>query len=212
MNAWIASQGWLYIDIYSTLLGTGNALNAAYDYGDTVHWNNAGHNAVYGVITSSIASLGLSVPTNAFFVDSDVTLAANSDSRVPTQKAVKAHVAAQRGSGTSVLGYGVGAGGTVTQATNKATGVTCSEYVATITMNNAALAADTTVSFVLTNTTITADDSVILNHISGGTAGSYLLNARPAAGSATIDVRNITAGSLSEAIVLRATVIKGATT
>ena len=38
--------------------------------------------------------------------------------------------------------------------------------------------------------------------------GAYTLNAQVAAGSATINVRNVTAGSLSEAIVIRYTVIK----
>jgi hypothetical protein len=50
---------------------------------------------------------------------------------------------------------------------------------------------------VLTNTLIAAGDTLVLNHVSGGTPGSYTLNARCANGSATIDVRNNTAGSLS---------------
>lgn len=109
---------------------------------------------------------------------------------------------------TAGIGYTTGAGGTVTQATSKSTGVTLNKVTGAITMNNAALAADTTVSFTLTNSAIAATDTIILNHVSGGTAGSYLLNAQPAAGSASINVRNITAGSLSEAIVIRYTVIK----
>lgn len=109
---------------------------------------------------------------------------------------------------TNGVGYATGAGGTVTQATSKATGVTLNKVTGAITMNNAALAADTTVSFTLTNSAIAATDTIVLNHVSGGTAGSYLLNAQPAAGSASINVRNITAGSLSEAIVIRYTVIK----
>lgn len=104
------------------------------------------------------------------------------------------------------LGYSTG--GTVTQATNKSTGVTLTGASGRITMNNAALAADTTVSFTLTNTAITANDLLILNHVSGGTAGSYLLNAQAAAGSASINVRNITAGSLSEAIVIGFAIFK----
>ncbi|NBS70690.1 hypothetical protein EBT31_17520 [bacterium] len=112
---------------------------------------------------------------------------------------------------TNPFGYGTGAGGTVTQATNKSTGVTLNTRCGQVTLNNAALAADTTVSFVLTNSAVAAGDVLILNHISGGTAGSYLLNARSAAGSATIDVRNITAGSLSEAIVIAFVLIKATT-
>ena len=112
---------------------------------------------------------------------------------------------------TLPFGYGTGAGGTVTQATNKSTGVTLNTRCGQVTMNNAALNADTTVSFVLTNSDIAAGDVLMLNHISGGTPGSYLLNARSAAGSATIDVRNITAGNLSEAIVIAFAVIKATT-
>jgi hypothetical protein len=106
------------------------------------------------------------------------------------------------------IGYTTGAGGTVTQATNKATGVTLNKVTGLITMNNAALAANTTVSFTLTNSAIAATDTIILQHNSAGTVGAYTLNVQPAAGSAVINVRNVTAGSLSEAIVIRFTVIK----
>jgi hypothetical protein len=110
------------------------------------------------------------------------------------------------------FGYGAGAGGTVTQATNKSTGATLNTRCGTITMNGAELAADTTVSFTLTNSQIAATDVVVLNHASAGTAGAYTLNAQAAAGSASINVRNVTGGALSEAIVIRFAVIKATTT
>ena len=105
-------------------------------------------------------------------------------------------------------GYVAGEGCTVTQATSKSTGVTLSKKCGQITMNAAALAADTTVSFTLTNTEVVATDIIVLNHVSGGTAGSYLLNAQAGSGSASINVRNITSGSLSEAIVIGFAIIK----
>ena len=105
-------------------------------------------------------------------------------------------------------GYVTGDGGAVTQSTSKSTGVTLSKKCGQITLNGAALAADTTVSFTLTNTTVAATDIIVLNHVSGGTAGSYLLNAQAAAGSASINVRNIPSGSLSEAIVIGFAVVK----
>jgi hypothetical protein len=111
-------------------------------------------------------------------------------------------------SGTGKQGYATGAGGVVTQLTSKATGVTLSKSTGQITLDGAALAASTTVSFTLTNTVIEAGDILVMNHISGGTAGSYLLNAQSAAGSASINVRNISLGSLSEAIVIAFAVIK----
>lgn len=107
------------------------------------------------------------------------------------------------------VGYVAGDGGSVTQATDKTTGVTLSKPSGKVTMNGAILNAATIVSHVLTNTLIAAGDTLVLNHVSGGTPGSYTLNARCAAGSATIDVRNNTAGNLSEAIVYQFTLIKG---
>ena len=110
--------------------------------------------------------------------------------------------------GTGKQGYATGSGGVVTQLTDKTTAVTLSKSTGQITLAGAALAASTTVSFTLTNTVIEAGDILIMNHISGGTAGSYLLNAQSAAGSASINVRNISLGSLSEAIVIAFAVIK----
>jgi hypothetical protein len=109
---------------------------------------------------------------------------------------------------TGKHGYATGSGGVVTQLTDKTTAVTLSKSTGQITLAGAALAASTTVSFTLTNTVIEAGDILIMNHISGGTAGSYTLNAQSAAGSASINVRNISLGSLSEAIVIAFAVIK----
>jgi hypothetical protein len=109
------------------------------------------------------------------------------------------------------VGYGPagsGIGGTVTQATSKSTGVTLNTMSGEITLNGAALAASTTVAFTFTNSKIAATDQIILNHVAVGTFGSYTFNARPGSGAAGIDVRNVSLGSLSEAIVIRFTIIK----
>jgi len=110
---------------------------------------------------------------------------------------------------TLPFGYGTGAGGAITQETNKSTGVTLNAVCGNITMNGASLSADTAVTFVLTNDKIAADDFVGVSHVSGGVFGDYSCDARAAAGSATIMIRNLTSGSLSDAVVLRFTVIKG---
>ncbi len=112
---------------------------------------------------------------------------------------------------TGGIGYATGAGGTVTQGagSGKATAVTLNTVTGAITMNNAALAAATIVSFVLNDSAVTATDMIVAEHESGGTIGSYTINARATgSGTASIDVRNNTAGSLSEAIVVRFAVIK----
>jgi hypothetical protein len=112
--------------------------------------------------------------------------------------------------GTGGVGYNAGAGGTQSQSGNKSGGVTLNKQSGEITMQNTLLAADTIVSFVLTNSTIGTNDLLVLQHQSGGTLGAYTLNAACAPGSATIYVRNNTAGGLSEALVIRYAVIKGA--
>ena len=110
--------------------------------------------------------------------------------------------------GTGKQGYAVGAGGGVLQATSKATAVTLNKSCGQITMNGAALAASTTVSFTMTNSTIESGDIIVMNHISGGTLGSYTFNASCGVGTADINVRNVSLGSLSEAVILRFAVIK----
>jgi hypothetical protein len=112
--------------------------------------------------------------------------------------------------GTGRIGYATGAGGSVTQLTSKSTGVTLSKQSGQITMDGAALAASTTVSFTLTNTILQSTDVLILNHAGTGTAGAYLLNAQVVGGSASINVRNVTLGALSEAIVIAFIIISGA--
>ena len=107
------------------------------------------------------------------------------------------------------LGYSTDAQGTVTQLTSKSTGVTLDKSCGQITMNNAALAATTNVTFTLTNSLIGVKDVLVLN-VYGGTSGSYnVWVSNLAAGSATITVRNITAGSLSEAITINYAIIHG---
>lgn len=112
---------------------------------------------------------------------------------------------------TGSLGFATGAGGTATQSTDKSTAVEINKSTGEITMNNAALNAATIVSFTLTNSTIVAADQVVVQHISGGTVGAYTVTAAASSGAATIYVRNNTAGNLSEALVLKFSVIKAVT-
>ena len=106
------------------------------------------------------------------------------------------------------IGYATGAGGTVSQATSKSTAFTLSKLTGTITTPADALAANTNATATWTNTQIAATDIVIVQHQSGGTLGAYNITVTPAAGSATLVIRNITGGSLSEALVIRFAVIK----
>lgn len=107
------------------------------------------------------------------------------------------------------LGYGVGAGGTVTQATSKSTTVTLNKPCGQITMNGAALAAGATVAFTFSNTFFTATDLMVV--ATASPFGNYSVRASYSApGTTVIYVTNTSGGSLSEAVVLNFAVIKGA--
>ena len=108
------------------------------------------------------------------------------------------------------LGYSTGAQGTVTQLTSKSTGVTLNKSAGRITMNNEALASNTAASFTLTNSVISANDVIILNVSGGGTAGAYTTYVSSmTTGSAVITLRNMSAGSLSEAVIVNYAIIHG---
>jgi hypothetical protein len=105
------------------------------------------------------------------------------------------------------IGYTAGAQGTVTQATSKSTGVTSNTSAGQITMNAASLASVTNVTFTLTNSLLSAKDVLILN-TTNGTSGAYnAFVSSMAAGSATITLRNISAGALAEAVVINFAII-----
>jgi hypothetical protein len=110
---------------------------------------------------------------------------------------------------SSKIGYDTGAGGSVTQGAGaKTNSVTLNRPTGIIVTDSAALAANTAVTFNLSNSVIEATDIVVVSHISGGTLGSYNFATAPATGNANIVIRNITAASLSEALTLRFIVIK----
>ena len=82
-------------------------------------------------------------------------------------------------------------------------------------MSNAALAGATAVSFILTNTAISAKDTLIVNigsNTTGSLAGDYTTYVSYlAAGSALITLRNLSAAtSYSEAVIINFAIIHGA--
>jgi hypothetical protein len=110
---------------------------------------------------------------------------------------------------TDEIGYATAAQGTVTQLTDKSTGVTLNTSAGQITMSNATLNATTNVAFTLTNSTISAKDVIIVN-VAGGVASNVTYNcwvSGHAAGSCSFVLRNISAGNLSEAVVLNFAII-----
>lgn len=108
----------------------------------------------------------------------------------------------------SQLGYTSAAQGTVTQATSKSTAVTLNRSAGRITMNNASLGATTNVSFTFNNSFLSSNDILILNIAAGATAASYNLWVDSlGAGTASITLRNTTAGALAEAVGINFAII-----
>ena len=109
------------------------------------------------------------------------------------------------------IGYSAAAQGTVTQATDKSTGVTLNKSAGRITMNAASLAGNTAVSFTLTNSLISANDTIIVCISGGGTAAAYTVYVSSmTTGSAVITLRNLTGGALLEAVIVNYAIIHGA--
>jgi hypothetical protein len=120
-----------------------------------------------------------------------------------------------RGKSTG-LGYraGVGVGSTVTQLTNRTTGVTINALSGAITTHNASLAAEATADFVVTNSKVELNDVVLVSIRSGSNGGGTLVSVSAvAAGSFSIRVHNgnVAAGTAETgAIIINFVIVKGA--
>lgn len=113
------------------------------------------------------------------------------------------------------FGYatGNGAGGAVTQASNRATGVTLNTLSGQITTNNASLAAEASAVFVVTNNKVAATD-VVVACIASGSIGlnTDVIVSAVAAGSFSLTVvnGNAAAGTAETgALVINFAIIRG---
>jgi hypothetical protein len=106
------------------------------------------------------------------------------------------------------IGYATGSGGTVTQLTNRTTGVTLNKRSGAITLVSAA-GSTSPATFTVTNSTVAATDVVILNQKSG-TDLYHLLVTAVAAGSFNITAFT-TGGTTTEAPVINFAVIDAVT-
>jgi hypothetical protein len=112
------------------------------------------------------------------------------------------------GSGQAAVGYGTGAGSTVTQGTSRTTGVIINAYSGAITLVSAA-GSTSWQSFTVTNSRVAATDTIIVNQKSG--TDLYRLHVTAvAAGSFRITFAT-TAGTTTEQPVFNFAVIKAVT-
>lgn len=196
--------------VHRTLLYASNATDQQVD----IDFQNDGGHSYFGMLSTGEAIIDARGALQQVLLKPGGTTAVQvTSSGAVVTGFVSATTSIKSSGATSGIGYATGAGGTVAQGSGsgKATGVTLNKVTGEITMDGAILNADTTVSFTLTNTAIAAGDHVLVQHVSGGTVGSYSCTAVAAAGSATIYVRNITAGNLTEAPVLKFSIIKAVT-
>lgn len=110
------------------------------------------------------------------------------------------------------LGYGVGTGGAVTQAMRKSTTVTLNKVCGRITMHNAALAANDAVWFVMSNAFVGPTDEVSVWLVNPVNLCVYDVAVEVVdSGYCLIRLRNNTATSYSDSVVIGFAVRKGAT-
>ena len=102
----------------------------------------------------------------------------------------------------SQLGYTNAGYGTVTQQNNKATGVTINKTAGTITTANAQMAPSAKVAFIVTNSQVSALDTVIVNIASGATATfAYLIAVVTVTdGAFTINLDNVSSNAYTDTL------------
>lgn len=155
--------------------------------------------------SGTLVSVGTTVTDNAIVRFDGVTGAVQNSSVTITDNGTLVLT-----SGTGVLGYGIGSGGTVTQLTSKSTAVTLNKPSGQITMNNAALTAGASVTFTLNNSLLSAHDTLCMSMEWSLTTSYRFEQAAIGVGSTFIRVTNISGSSLSEALQIKFNVIKGA--
>jgi len=109
------------------------------------------------------------------------------------------------------IGYTNGSGGIVTQLTSRTTGVTLNKPSGQITLTSNAMSTGTSNTFVFTNSAISANDFLMINHWSGGTLGNYTFASNTTSGQANVTIRAISTVT-AESPILQYVVIKGAAT
>jgi hypothetical protein len=174
-------------------------------------WYNPDTNSLYASDGATVGGIPVDLATGANITANTITVNQfTSTSGNVTAGNVLSTGAITSNSASAGIGYRSGAGGTVTQLTDKTTPVTLNTVAGEITMSAAQLGGDTTVSFTLNNSQIANTDLILLNQVSDANIGVYNFNGKCNSGNAVISVHNMTNNNRSDAIVIRFAVVKGA--
>lgn len=201
-----------------TVAGSGTAETNSGDYErvrvtstGTVGIGTTGPDAALDVLRTT-EQLRLSytdgVTYTSFTVDSggDLTIA-------PTGGDVVVAGSAKSNNATAGIGYATGAGGTVTQTTNRSTGVTLNKVCGTITTDTTSLAGLASASFTVTNSAVAIGDTILLSIRSGATnTKTHAIVSAVAAGSFQITIHNLDPVTAEVgAIIINFAVVKATT-
>lgn len=212
MGSWIAGA----VSFAGNLVINTNKFTVAGSSGDTV---------IAGTITMSTAAsrilpgaTSLSLRNNANSADNLIILDAgaatfrtsvSSPSYLGAALALTGGITSSGPTGTGI-GYATGAGGAVTQTTNRTAAVTLNKLTGAITTDTTSLSAGGAATFTVNNTTVVATDTIDLS-IKGGAVGTtFAWVSTVAANSFAITLYCIS-GTETGAIVLNFAVVKAVT-
>lgn len=153
------------------------------------------------VLTSVFSSKNASVggDFHSTRVDFAQGISVNGTTVISNTGAITSTAGLTSSSATAGVGYATGAGCSVTQLTNRTTGVTCTGVSGQITTNNASLAAETAAEFTVTDTSVAIGDvvnvavqsgtnggatDVLVSTVANGSFKVKLINDNAAAGTA----------------------------
>ena len=220
LELWVVPNGTITETKIATIDGNGLAVTGIANISGNANVGNLG---TAGLITATgnvsggnlttvgiVSATGNVVAGNVYANSGTVGTTTASISGNATVGNLLSNGAITSNSATAGVGYRTGAGGTVTQLTDKTTAVTLNKITGEITMSNALLGGDSTVSFTLNNSTIANTDVIIINQVSTANRGEYSIDGACNSGNAVISVHNMTNTNRSDAIVLRYAVIKAA--
>jgi hypothetical protein len=169
-------------------------------------WKYAGNGSGCDIKFASTSDIAFAVEVAA-----NNTGGAGAAASVFSALLIKTDGAVLANSPTGGLGYGIGAGGAVTQVTSKATGVTLNKPCGRIITTADSIAAGGYVEFWLYSSIIADTDTVIVNH-RGGSSNYSVKADQVSPGGVVIYLKNISGGALADAVQINFTVIKGSTT
>lgn len=160
-------------------------------------------------ITGAAAAAGVAVAAISSGTNEALTIDAKGSGTITLNGTGTGAITSPRAivsTGTGGVGYATGAGGAVTQATSRTTGVTLNKATGAVTLVSAA-GSTTPASFTVTNSTVAATDVVVLSQKSGTDKLDLSVSA-VGAGSFEITF-NTKSGTTTEQPVINFAVIKG---